>query len=200
MNRRTAVIAALLLATTSGAASATTGLAPDVEHALATGTYVYIATERKGGGFGTPAEIWFMWDDGAVWVASPPTTWRAKRIRHGRTRARIAVGSKDGPVFAATGSFVRDPAVYERLCATYARKYPDVWPKFEARFRDGLKDGSRILIRYVPVASAATGDAATTSAPSRPHAATPGAAARDATAASSAGRGAPSTAAPSPRP
>ena len=75
---------------------------------------MYIATERKGGGFGAPAEIWFMWDRGAVWVASPPTTWRAKRIRAGRTDARIYVGKKDGPLVVATGSFVRDPAAYDR--------------------------------------------------------------------------------------
>jgi hypothetical protein len=149
------------IATASAAPSAAAALAPDVERALADSTYVYIATERKGGGFGAPAEIWFMWDRGAVWVASPPTTWRAKRIRAGRTDARIYVGKKEGPLVVATGSFVRDPAAYDRLFATFAKKYPDGWPKYEARFRDGLKDGSRVLIRYQPVA---TGPAASASA------------------------------------
>lgn len=131
-------------------------LAPEIERALASSTYVYIATERKDGGFGSPAEIWFMWDHGAVWVASPPTTWRVKRIRAGRALARIAVGSKDGPIFTAKGSLVRDPAVYDRLFATYAKKYPDGWPKYESRFRSGLQDGSRVLVRYEPVGAAAT--------------------------------------------
>ncbi len=127
---------------------------PELAQALATSPYVYIATERKGGGYGAPAEIWFMWDGGAVWVASPPTTWRVKRIRAGRPHARIAVGSKDGPSFAATGSLVSDPAVYERLFTTYAKKYPEGWRQYESRFRDGLKDGGRVLIRYAPAAAA----------------------------------------------
>ena len=54
---------------------------PELGRALETSRYVYSATARKAGGFGTPAEIWFMYDRGAVWVASPPTTWRVKRIR-----------------------------------------------------------------------------------------------------------------------
>ena len=147
------VVAAAVIACTARTVAAA-DLAPEIAHAPASSPYVYIATERKGGGFGSPAEIWFMWDQGAVWVTSPPTTWRAKRIRAGRTAARIAVGSKDGPSFTAKGSFVRDPTVYERLFTTYAQKYPDGWPKYEARFREGLKDGSRVLMRYQPVATA----------------------------------------------
>ncbi len=147
-------------------------LPPATIQALERSPYVYIATERKNGGFGTAAEIWFMWHDGAVWMASPPTTWRAKRIKAGRTSARIAVGTKDGPSFTATGSFVRDPAAYERLFATYAKKYPDGWRRYETSFRDGLKNGSRVLMRYEPVTEAAAGAAprasATASAPAPP--------------------------------
>jgi len=52
----------------------------------------------------------------------------------------------------ATGSFVRDPAAYERLYLAFAKKCPEGWPKYAARFRAGLKDGSRVLMRYEPVA------------------------------------------------
>jgi predicted pyridoxine 5'-phosphate oxidase superfamily flavin-nucleotide-binding protein len=136
-------------------AGADVGLAPEVVQALEQSPYVYVATQRKDGTFSPPAEIWFMWDQGAVWMASPATTWRAKRIRAGRGAARIFVGRKDGPMITATGSFVRDPAAYERLYATYAKKYPDGWPRYEAKFREGLKDGSRVLMRYQPIAGAA---------------------------------------------
>lgn len=155
-----AVVAALLVVAALAAPGAAAALSSDVERALATSPYVYVATERKAGGFGTPAEIWFMWDAGAVWVASPPTSWRAKRIRHGRTKARIAVGRRDGPTFAADGAIVRDPAVYEKLFAVFAKKYPDGWPTYEARFRDGLRDGSRVLIRYRPVVAGTAADGA----------------------------------------
>lgn len=139
---------AVVLGSATPVPAADVALSTELERALTQRAYVYVATERKDGTFGTPAEIWFMWDQGSVWMASPATSWRAKRIRAGRTKARIAVGSKDGPTLTATGSFVRDPAAYERLYATFAKKYPDGWPKYEARFREGLKDGSRVLMRY----------------------------------------------------
>lgn len=153
--RRTLVLLAALAALARPAPVTAGELGADVEHALATAAYVYVATERKTGDFGRPAEIWFMWDDGAVWVASPPTSWRAKRIRAGRAKARIAVGRPDGPSFPAEGAFVRDPAAYDKLCATFARKYPDGWPKYAASFRNGLRDGSRVLMRYRPTGAAA---------------------------------------------
>src|ERR1700752_3612103 len=67
-------------------------LAGNVESELKTSKYVYISTQRKDGSYGKPAEIWFLYHDGAVWVASPTTTWRVKRIRAGRPKAKIAVG------------------------------------------------------------------------------------------------------------
>jgi hypothetical protein len=146
---RAGLVAVTVLAVAAGAVT----LPPETVELLEKSPYVYVATERKDGTFGAAAEIWFMWHDGAVWVASPPTTWRAKRIAAGRTAARITVAGKEGPVFSAKGSFVRDPAIYDRLFTTYAKKYPDRWPGYEARFRDGLKDGSRVLIRYEPVAA-----------------------------------------------
>ena len=139
-----------LLATLLAAPFAGAELTPDTIRRLESSPYVYVATQRKDGSFGTAAEIWFMYDQGAIWMASPITAWRVKRIRAGRPAARIAVGKKDGPSFMATGSFVRDPGAYERLYATFAKKYPDGWPKYAERFRDGLKDGSRVLMRYQP--------------------------------------------------
>jgi hypothetical protein len=117
---------------------------------LASATYVYISTQRKDGTFGKAAEIWFMWHDGAVWVGSPPTTWRVKRIKHKRANAKIAVGKPDGPSFEAVGSIVKDPKIADLLRETYAKKYPDRWPGYADRFKAGFADGSRVLVRYVP--------------------------------------------------
>jgi hypothetical protein len=140
---------ALLLTLVSGAARATE-LPAAVRDQLASATYVYIATQRKDGSFGKPAEIWFMWHDGAVWVGTPPTTWRVKRIKHKRPNAKIAVGKADGPSFEAVGSIVKDAKVADLLRETYAKKYPDRWPGFAEKFKEGLKDGSRVLVKYVP--------------------------------------------------
>lgn len=141
-----ALVATLAVAATAAA----TELPADVREKLASSTYVYVATQRKDGSFGKPAEIWYMWEDGAVWVGTPPTTWRVKRIKHHRPNAKIAVGKPDGPSFEAVGSVVKDPKVAERMFETYAKKYPDRWPGYAERFRTGMKDGSRVLVKYVP--------------------------------------------------
>jgi len=122
-----------------------------IEEALEKSTYVYIASSRKDGSFGSPAEIWFMYYRGAVWVASPRTTWRVRRILAGRPKARIAIGKPDGPSFMATGAIVNDRTIHEEMFRTFERKYPGSWPKYEQRFRTGLTDGTRVLIRYQPV-------------------------------------------------
>lgn len=125
-------------------------LAKDIRDLLASSTYVYIASTRKDGSLSKPAEIWFLWHQGAVYVASAPTTWRAKRIRWGRPQAKIWVGKPDGPSFTATGAIVDEPAVHEVMFKTYAEKYGLRWNLWEKSFREGLKDGSRVLIRYTP--------------------------------------------------
>jgi len=85
-----------------------------------------------------------------VYVGTPPTTWRVRRIKRGRPRARIAVGKADGPAFEARGEVVRDAAAEQRLMDEYARKYPEGWSRFADKFRDGFKNGERVLVRYAP--------------------------------------------------
>ncbi len=144
----TAVVAAAL------ASVACAGELPaDVKSALETSKYVYISSTRKDGSLGKPAEIWFLYHKGAVYVGTPPTTWRAKRIRKGRTAAKIAVGKVDGPSFTATGAIVNEPDALAVLYEAYAKKYPEGWPQFEQKFRTGFKDGSRVLIKYTPTGS-----------------------------------------------
>lgn len=142
-----AISGGLLLSTQAVPAAS---LSPEIQKALDSSTYVYIQTERKNGDLGSPAEIWFMHHDGAVWVASPVATHRVKRIQAGQTKARVAVGKRDGPAFDAKGSIVKDPEVNEVLFETFAKKYSGGWSSFEKNFRDGLADGSRALIKYEP--------------------------------------------------
>jgi len=125
-------------------------LSSDLERALRESQYVYIQSERQSGAFGKPAEIWFMYEGGAVLVGTPPTSWRVKRIKAGRKRARIAVGKVDGPAFEATGELVKDAAVEARLLEEFGRKYPEGWKRFGDRFRDGFKSGDRVVVRYTP--------------------------------------------------
>jgi hypothetical protein len=132
------------------AAIASAALSPELTKALDSATYVYVQSERKSGEMSKAAEIWFFVDKGVVYVGTRPTSFRVKRIKAGRTTARIAVGSVDGPSFEATGAVVSDPALQERMMAAYAKKYPDGWAKFADNFRQGFKTGERVLVAYTP--------------------------------------------------
>jgi hypothetical protein len=145
------IVAALLATALDGAARAE--LSAEVKTALENSKYVYISSTRKDGSFGKPAEIWFLYHGGAVYVGTPPTSWRARRIKKGRTTAKIAAGKVDGPSFLATGAIVNEPDVLPVLYDTYAKKYADGWARFEEKFRTGFKDGSRVLIKYTPKGS-----------------------------------------------
>jgi general stress protein 26 len=125
-------------------------LSPELQKALDSSKYVYIQSTRKDGAPGKAAEIWFMHHNGAVWVASPVTTYRVKRIKAGQTKAKIAVGKSDGPSFTAKGSLVKDPEVNKVMFEMYAKKYANDWSSYEKKFREGLTDGSRTLIKYEP--------------------------------------------------
>ncbi len=143
-----ALIVTLIVLPVGPARSAS--LAPELQKALDSSKYVYIQSTRKDGKLSKAAEIWFMYHNGAVWVASPPSTYRVKRIKAGQTKAKIAVGKTDGPSFNAKGSIVKDPEANKVLFETYAKKYANEWKSHEQNFRDGLANGSRVLIKYEP--------------------------------------------------
>ena len=145
MRTLAALVLTVVLVAPSGAA-----LSPDVDRALRESKYVYVQSERKSAALGKPAEIWFHYDGKAVYVGTPPTSWRVRRIKAGRPDAKIAVGKVDGPSFTATGSLPNDPAMQELLLKEYAKKYPQGWETHEQSFRQGFKDGSRVLVKYVP--------------------------------------------------
>ncbi len=152
-HKRWSLVLAILLISPLLSAVPTWGasLKPELQKALDSSKYVYIQSTRKDGTLSRPAEIWFMHYKGAVWVASPVTTYRVKRIQAGQTTAKIAVGKPDGPAFTAKGSIVKDPEVNKAMFETYAKKYGGDWSSYEKRFRDNLADGSRALIKYEPI-------------------------------------------------
>lgn len=143
--------AALPIGVTPAAAADESVLSAAQQKDLGAAKYVYIQSTRKDGSLSKPAEIWFLFHDGAVWVGTTPQSWRAKRIQAGRPRARIAIGKLDNEPFFANGEIVKDATAQELMLKTYADKYPDGWSRYAEKFRTGFQDGSRILIRYTPV-------------------------------------------------
>jgi len=134
----------------SSAPAPAASLSAELQKALDSSKYVYIQSTRKDGTLGKPAEIWFMQHNGAVWVASPATTYRAKRIQAGQTKAKVWIGKTDGPSFNAQGAIIKDPEANKVLFETFAKKYSSEWPSYEKKFRDDLANGSRVLIKYEP--------------------------------------------------
>lgn len=139
----TPVLATLLLAL-----PALAGLTPALKDKLERAQYVYIQSERKGGGWSLPSEIWFFVDGDTVYVGTRPTSWRVKRIKAGRTKARIAVGNPSGTAFEATGKIVQDPAMEQKLMDAFAKKYPAGWTNHAQGFAEGFKSGGRVLVAY----------------------------------------------------
>src|SRR5438094_367919 len=130
------------------AAVAAAALSPELERSLKESKYVYVQSERKSGALGKPAEIWFFYDAGTVYVASPPTAWRVRRIKAGRRKARIAVGKPDGPSFAANGRTLHDPALVDRRplpppSAGHAGARRDARPRRVSHRRDARGGRSR---------------------------------------------------------
>lgn len=128
---------------------------------LETSQLVYITPIKSNGEESRcKAEIWFAHHDGAVFVVTPPETWRAEAVGKGLTRARLWVGEfgvwtqadgafREAPEFMATASIETQADVHARVLTAMGGKYAETgWGRWGQRFRDGLADGSRVMIRY----------------------------------------------------
>ena len=135
---------------------------------LETSQLVYITPIKSDGEESRcKAEIWFSHHDGDVFVVTPPETWRAKAVEKGLTKARLWVGEfgvwtqsdgafRDAPEFMATASIATETDVHAKVLTSHAKvlsamgeKYAQTgWGRWGQRFKDGLEDGSRVMIRY----------------------------------------------------
>jgi hypothetical protein len=125
-------------------------LTAEQKKALDEAKYVYVQSERASGALSKPAEIWFMAVGDDVYVGTRPDSHRVKRIEAGRTKARVAIGSADGPAYDATASLSTDEAMEQKLLADFAKKYPEGWKKHAEGFTKGFETGERVLVKYTP--------------------------------------------------
>ncbi|MFQ5513027.1 MAG: hypothetical protein ACE5FG_01210 [Myxococcota bacterium] len=126
--------------------------------------YVYVSPLHPDGRESRcHGEVWFFVHRGDVVIATGQDRWKARALERGWRRARLWVGDhgrvkkdgerfRKGPSFVAQASRDRDRATFEALMRRFASKYPTEWGKWEPRFRKGYGDGSRVLIRYHPIA------------------------------------------------
>ena len=129
--------------------------------ALATSALVYLTPIKSNGEESRcQAEIWFAYHEGDVFVVTPPDAWRAEAVAQGLSRARLWVGEfgvwtqSDGayraaPMAMATASLEADAAVQAQVLDAMGAKYAeDGWSRWGPRFKAGLADGARVMIRY----------------------------------------------------
>jgi hypothetical protein len=139
---------------------------PDATRAaLEKSPLIYLSPLKTDGTESTcHGEVWFVQDGEDLLVVTAADRWRARAVGRGLDRARIWVGDfgrwkwslgryKKAPNFLVKGRFDADASVAERALEAFGAKYPDEWDKWEPRFREGLADGSRVLIRYRPSGS-----------------------------------------------
>jgi hypothetical protein len=157
-----ALVAAGALWWPRGAGGEETFRLPEATRAsLAESPLVYVSPLRRDASESTcHGEVWFVPDGSDLLVVTSHDRWKARAVRKGLQRTRLWVGDfgvwkkgdrfKTGPSFLAEASFEADAEAIESALAAFGDKYTREWGKWEPRFRKGLADGSRVLIRYRP--------------------------------------------------
>lgn len=142
-------------------------LSPAARAALGTSPLVYVSTLKRDGREGhCHAEVWFVGDGDSALVVTSAKAWRAQAIAKGLTRARLWVGDHGvwdpslrtrafevAPSFVAEARLEPAQATHDHALTLFGSKYTREWGSWGPRFKNGLADGSRVLIRYRAVAS-----------------------------------------------
>ena len=104
-------------------------------------------------------EVWFVHHQKEIFVITQSDTWRAVAVRRGFKRAKIWIGEfgvwkraddryRSAPYLEIEGRFESDTALHSELLAKFGRKYASGWDSWGPRFRDGLANGDRVMLRY----------------------------------------------------
>ena len=157
LTRRQTVLGASLVpfATVLGETSDST------KEALTNSRLIYLTPIKSDGNESEcKGEIWFSYDgDSHVYVVTQYDAWRANAIRQGLTSARIWVGEfgiwtragdsyRSAPELLLEGAIEDDTSAQDTVLETMGKKYSDEWGVWGPRFREGLRDDSRVMLRY----------------------------------------------------
>jgi hypothetical protein len=138
-------------------------LSDAARQALADSDLVYITPlKRNGAESHCHAEVWFAYDGHDLFVVTASTAWRSRAIAEGLPQARLWVGDygnwqkadgryRQAPELTAVGAGVADTAEQSRVLALFGDKYRLEWIVWGPRFKNGLADGSRVMLRYSPL-------------------------------------------------
>jgi hypothetical protein len=91
-------------------------------------------------------------------VVTSSKAWRARAVGLGLNQARMWVGDfgiwkdaeeayRKAPELQATASVI-DSAATDQVLGVFGKKYRAEWPVWGPRFKNGIADGSRVMLRY----------------------------------------------------
>jgi len=129
-------------------------------HADFTSPLIYLSPLSQAGQLSRcQAEVWFQATEDGLYVVTQHDAWRAEAIDKGLTRTRIWVGDV-GLWHRSEGKYLELPSVtfnarrepdadvHARVLERMGNKYSAEWGTWGPRFRDGLKNGERVMLHY----------------------------------------------------
>lgn len=137
-------------------------LSREAREALGSSPLLYLSPLRRDGTESRcHAEVWFAGAGADAWVVTSAEAWRARSIGMGLTRARLWVGDHGRwdasgktqafralPTFLAEARRETTQAAHDHALVLFGTKYTREWSSWGPRFKKGLAEGSRVLIRY----------------------------------------------------
>lgn len=139
------VLGGVLVAAAVGAA----GFPPDVAEALRAAKEIHVATRRADGSQSKVVPVWFMFDGDAIYFATGPESYKARRIAHG-SPLLVWVGSATGPHFVGKATLLKDPELAARMAPVYAQKYWIAWLGLFRPNPERVRSGKTVLVKVVP--------------------------------------------------
>jgi hypothetical protein len=126
--------------------------------ALSNSSLVYLSPYQSDGSLShCRAEVWYAMLGADVFVCTASSSWRARAPLKGLARTRLWAGDlgvwknadyESLPAAIAMASIESDDAVLESALQQFGYKYSREWATWGPRFRKGLADGSRTMLRY----------------------------------------------------
>ena len=156
INRRSAIRSMAAI----GALAASGGIRASSPPGVESSDLIYLSPHRSNGALSAcQAEVWFQAHDDALFVVTAHDAWRARAVAQGLTDTTVWVGDvgpwrdSEGayltlPKMTMQASLERDPAVHAAVLEKMGEKYAMGWLVWGPRFRNGLADGSRVMLRY----------------------------------------------------
>ena len=138
-------------------------LADPIQEGLNTSDLVYLSPIKSNGGLSAcQAEIWFVFDGVDIFVCSGTDSWRVDAAKQGLTMTQFWVGDlgqwkdtngeyRNLPAMTGKASIETNPDEQARVLDLFGDKYPLAWIIWGPRFRKGMANGKRTMLRYRPV-------------------------------------------------